>query len=88
MNKERVELALELTFFDKESEGRALEEAEQKRMEFLAGDLDKIWGLEEIKARQRSRDRDILEGDRNIAYFQAVANARSRKKKIEALDGS
>jgi hypothetical protein len=28
-----------------------LEEVEQKRMEFLAGDLDKIWGLEEIKAR-------------------------------------
>jgi hypothetical protein len=33
------------------------------------------------------RDRDILEGDRNIAYFQTVANARSRKKKVEALMG-
>jgi hypothetical protein len=49
--------------------------------------LDKIWALEEIRARQRARDRIILEGDRNTAYFHAIANHRNRKKKIECLKG-
>jgi hypothetical protein len=49
--------------------------------------LDKIWALEEIKARQRSRDRNVLEGDRNTAYFHVVANYRNRKKKVLFLDG-
>lgn len=29
----------------------------------------------------------MLEGDRNTTYFQAVANQRNRKKKIEILNG-
>jgi hypothetical protein len=58
-----------------------------KRMKVLARKLDRFWALEEIRARQRSRDRNILEGDRNTAYFHALANHRARKKKIAGLEG-
>jgi hypothetical protein len=43
-------------------------------------ELEKICNMEEVKAKQRSRDRSIKEEDRNTAYFQAVANQRNRKK--------
>lgn len=55
-------------------------------MDDIVRDLEKIWNLEEIKARQRSRDRNIREGDRNTAYFQAISNQRARKKRIPALE--
>lgn len=61
--------------------------AEKKRMDEIVKELDNILSLEEIKARQRSRDRNIKKGDRNTAYFQAVANQRARKKRITTLDG-
>jgi hypothetical protein len=87
LNRHKQSIAVEFKWLDLESENMFLDDDEANRMKWLASELDKIWAIDEIKARQRSRDRDILEGDRNTAYFHAIANHRARKKKIEGLQG-
>jgi hypothetical protein len=48
--------------------------------------MDQIWKVEEIRARQSSRHREIKEGGRNTSYFFAKANQRKRKKNITSLE--
>jgi hypothetical protein len=56
-------------------------------MENSKEEFEGIWSREETKAWQESRDRKIVEGDRNTAYFLAVANQRRKKKNLAVKDG-
>jgi plasmid maintenance system killer protein len=85
-NRTKDFLSREYNLLDQALEERDLEEVEWNRYKQLEEELDKFWRMEEIKIRQRSRDRDILEGDRNTTYFHALANYRSKKKRIDFLE--
>lgn len=85
-NKTKGELLTEFNRLESIIESRELTNAEHDEYRALESQLEKIWHLEEIKAKQRSRDRNIKEGDRNTAYFQALANERSRRKKVDCLE--
>jgi hypothetical protein len=87
LNKTKVNLAKEYNRLDEEAERTGLPAQGIKRLKEVADELGRIWALKEIKIRQRSRDRDILEGGRNTTYFQAIANQRSRKKRVYSLKG-
>jgi RNA:NAD 2'-phosphotransferase (TPT1/KptA family) len=57
LNKHKQEVAAEYNWLDEEYEKRILDDNEKGRMKALARELEQIWYLEEIKARQRARDK-------------------------------
>ena len=78
---------MEFDALDIEAEPSDLSDVDAARMHDIHKELQIFWLVEETKARQRARDREILEGDRNTRYFQVVANQRRRKTFIHSLEG-
>lgn len=85
--KQKQDLLKEFDLLDLQLEEGSLDLIGKNRLKEITRDLVAIWRMEEMKARQKSRDRNIKEGDKNTTYFQAVANQRNRKKRIVGLEG-
>jgi hypothetical protein len=82
IRKNKQDLILELDGLYALAETLGLSDEDADRRKDLSLKLDRIWKLEETKAWQRSRDRDIKEVDKNNSYFFAKASQRKRKKFI------
>ena len=87
IKKRKRELLLEFDILDVFSERNQVNEVDRHRMEEIRNELNSIWSKEETAFWQRSRDRKIVDGDKNNAYFQAVANHRHRKNHLSKLNG-
>jgi len=82
IRKLKQQLLKEFEVLDIKQETGVLNQQERERMENINKDLEALWRIEETKVRQRSRERRIKEGDRNTAYFQAVAKQKHRKREF------
>jgi hypothetical protein len=87
LGKRKKSLMEEYDALDIKAGSQELLAGEAERFKQILAKLSSFWLIEQIKSKQRSRDKDICEGDRNTAYFHALANQGRRKKMIHVLDG-
>ena len=64
--------------FNQKAESQNLTTEEIEEMNNNMDELNRLWDMDETKARQRSRDRNITGGNRDTRYFQTIANQRRR----------
>lgn len=83
----KKKMMMEYDTLDIKAETIELSSEELTRHQEIRDEMSRIWLREETKARQRSRDKDIKEGDRNTTYFHVVANQRRRKTLVHTLEG-
>jgi hypothetical protein len=82
MKRKKKALISEIDSWDKLAEHEPLTNDERDNRKVAWSELSKISSIEKIKARQRSREREIMESGQNTAYFYAKANQRKRKKAV------
>jgi hypothetical protein len=87
LRKEKVSLTSELNRLDLLAEQSMLFVGELDRIRVIKTQLEKLWLMDKIRARQRSRDRDIRRGQEQNLFF-AKANQRRRKKIISGLENN
>lgn len=87
IKKKKRDLIMEFDILDVFAESNRVTNADNKRMKDIKVELEEIMRKEEIILWQRSRDRRIREGDKNNAYFHALANHRHRKNHLSELVG-
>jgi hypothetical protein len=88
LRREKANLTSELNRLDLLVEQQVLSILELERVRVIKTQLEKLWLIDEIRARHRLRDRDIKEGDKNTSYLFAKANQRRRKKIISSLENN